>query len=205
MIQGGIVGGYYGIDGGGGKNPVSYYYGKGQTKRVGENYTPAGSGNSRLAEFKTTADEVYDGGKNDLLTIENASAVSDIDLTNAPNNSVIQFPAGRHHLIFQGYSEDAFATAFRVELRQVQTGTDDIVIVETPGYSGAPVPARTEYLLSWPDFIVDGTEKFYFPISGNDKRSHFLLRWLNRKGRLDDVEHISYRSFFTRCRIIGIG
>ena len=42
MIQGGIVGGYYGIDGGGGKNPVSYYYGKGQTKRVGENYTPAG-------------------------------------------------------------------------------------------------------------------------------------------------------------------
>ena len=138
MILGGIVGGYYGIDGGGGKNPVSYYYGKGQTKRVGENYTPAGAGNSRPAEFKTIADEVYDGGKNNLLTITNASAESDIDLTNGPNKSVIQFPAGRHHLTFQGYSEDSFATSFRVELRQVQLGTDDLIVTETPGYSGAP-------------------------------------------------------------------
>lgn len=176
MIQGGIVGGYYGVGGGGGNNPVSYYYGKSQTKRVGENYTPAGQGNSRPAEFKTTADETHNGGKNDLLTITNASAESDIDLTNAPNNSVIQFPAGRYHLTFQGYTDDSFATSLRIELKQIQTGTDDIVVVETPGYSGGPSPSRTEYLLSWPDFIVDGTEKFYFlfPIGGADKRSHFL-------------------------------
>ena len=176
MILGGIVGGYYGIDGGGGKNPVVYYYGKGQTKRVGENYTPAGLGNSRPAEFKTTADKTYNGGKSDLLTITNGSAESDMDLTNAPNNSVIQFPAGRHHLLFQGYSEDAFATTFRVELRQIKSGTDDIVIVETPGYSGSPAPARVTFQLFWHDFIVDGTEKFYFlfPVSGPDKRSHFL-------------------------------
>lgn len=176
MILGGIVGGYYGIDGGGGKNPVSYYYGKGQTKRVGENYTPAGQGNSRPAEFKSTADEIYNGGKNNLLTIENASAVSDIDLTNAPDNSVIQFPAGRYDLTFQGYTEDSFATAFRIVLFQIQTGTDDVVVIEAPGYSGAPAPARTTYQLNWPDFTVDGTEKFYilFPIGGNENRSHFL-------------------------------
>ena len=105
MILGGIVGGYYGMDGGGGKNPVSYYFGKGQTKRLGQNYTPAGSGSSRPAEFKATADETYDGGKSDLLTIKNASAVSDIDLTNAPNNTVVQFPAGRYHLLFVGYTD----------------------------------------------------------------------------------------------------
>lgn len=175
MILGGIVGGYYGIDSGG-KNPVSYYYGKGQTQRVGENYTPAGQGNSRPAEFKTTADEVYNGGKNDLLTIENASAVSDIDLTNAPDNSIIQFPAGRYHLTFQGYTEDAFTSAFRIELKQIKTGTDDSVIIQAPGYSGSPAPARSTYQLILPDFTVDGTEKFYFlfPISGPDKRSHFL-------------------------------
>ena len=175
MIQGGIVGGTYGIDGGG-ANPVSYYYGKAQTKRVGQNYTPAGAGNSRPAEFKTTADETYNGGKSDLLTIENASAVSDIDLTNGPDNVVIQFPAGRYHLTFQGYTEDSFATSFRIELRQIKSGTDDVVVIEAPGYSGAPAPARTTYQIVLQDFTVDGTEKFYFlfPISGGDKRSHFL-------------------------------
>jgi len=178
MIRGGIVGGLYGSrGGGGGKNPVAYYYGKSQTKRVGENYTPAGTGNSRPAEFKTTADEVYNGGKTDLLTITNGSDEADMDTTIArPNNAVILFPAGRYDITFQGYSEDQFATSFRVELRQIQSGTDDLVLVETPGYSGAPSPARTEYLLSWPDFVIDGTEKFYFlfPVGGNDKRSHFL-------------------------------
>ena len=176
MINGGIVGGYYAIDGGG-ANPVSYYYGKSQTKRVGQNYTPAGSGNSRPAEFKTTADEVYNGGKTDLLTILNGSAVSDMDGSNKPNNSVIQFPAGRYHLTFQGYSGDAFATNFSVEFRQVKSGTDDVVVIETPGYSGAPAPARTEYLLNWPDFVIkEGTEQFYFffPVGGGDARSHFL-------------------------------
>lgn len=179
MILGGIVGGYYGKGGGessGKGNPVVYYFGKGQTQRVGENYTPAGQGTSRPAEFKTTANEVYNGGKNDLLTIINGSDESDMDPANPPNNSVIQFPAGRYHLTFQGYTEDAFATTFRVELRQVQSGTDDLIVTETSGYSAAPAPARTEYLLNWPDFIVDGTEKFYFlfPVGGADRRSHFL-------------------------------
>ena len=176
MIRGGIVGGLYGKGGGGGANPVSYYYGKSQTKRVGQNYAPAGSGNSRPAEFKTTADEVYNGGKADLLTILNGSAVSHIDISNAPNNVVLQFPAGRYHLTFQGYSRDAFATTFRVELRQIQSGTDDLVVTETPGYSGGSAPANTEYLLNWPDFVTDGTEQFYFlfPVGGGDARSHFL-------------------------------
>lgn len=62
MIRGGIVGGLYGNQGGGGgNNPVSYYFGKGQTKRAGQNYTPGGNGNHRAAEFKTTADLVVDG------------------------------------------------------------------------------------------------------------------------------------------------
>ena len=171
VIQNGIQ-----IGTGGGKNPVSYYYGKGQTKRVGQNYTPAGSGSSRPAEFKTTADETYNGGKNDLLTIQNASAVSDIDLTNAPNNTVIQFPAGRYHLHFVGYSNASSRTAFRVELRQIQSSTDDLLIARTEGWTNAPTPARTTYSFLWTDFVVDGTEQFYllFPDSGNQPRSHYL-------------------------------
>ena len=175
MIQGGIVGGTYGIDGGG-ANPVSYYYGKDQTQRVGENYMPSGRGVNRPAEFKATADEVYNGGKSDLLTIRDPSDVSDADITSGTLQCIVQFPAGHYHLTFQGYSAETFATQFRVELRQVQSGIDDLIIAETPGYSGAPAPARTEYLLSWPDFIVDGTENFYFmfPVGGADQRSHFL-------------------------------
>ena len=178
MIRGGIVGGLYGKGGGGGgANPVSYYYGKSQTKRVGQNYTPGGSGSSRPAEFKTTADEVYNGGKTDLLTILNGSDVSNIDVNNAPDNCILQFPVGRYDITFQGYSEEQFATAFRVYLSQIQSGTDDMVVAETPGYSGAPRPASTEYLLNWPDFVIEeGTEQFYFlfPVGGQDKRSHFL-------------------------------
>ena len=176
MILGGIVGGYYGIDGGGGKNPVSYYYGKGQTKRVGENYTPGGAGTSRPAEFKATADETYDGGKNDLLTIINGSDAENIDLTNAPNNSVIQFPAGRYHLLFVGYTNASSRTAFRVELRQIQSGTDDILITQTEGWTNAVSPAKTTYSFFWTDFVVDGTEQFYllFPDSGQTARSHYL-------------------------------
>ena len=174
MIHGGIVGGYYGISG---ANPVAYYYGKDQTKRVGENYTPGGEGDDRAAEFKTIADEVLDGGKRDLLRITNASDASNIDLTNGPDNSILQFPVGRHHLFFQGYSEAVSQAAFRVELRKIQEETDDTEIVHTTGWTGAPSPARTVYQLIWLDFVVtDDTEKFYFlfPIGGNSNRSNFL-------------------------------
>ena len=176
MIQGGIVGGTYGIDGGGGKNPVSYYYGKSQTKRLGQNYTPAGAGNSRAAEFKATADETYDGGKSDLLTIINGSAATNIDITSAPNNSVIQFPAGRYHLLFVGYSDASSRTGFRVELRKIQSGTDDLLITRTEGWTNAVSPAETTYSFFWTDFVVDGTEQFYllFPDAGNMARSHYL-------------------------------
>ena len=177
MIKGGIVGGYYGIGEGGGKNPVAYYYGKDQTKRVGENYTPGAQLNSAPAEFKTTADEVHDGGKRDLLIITNASDAPNIDLENAPDNSILQFPVGRHHLLFQGYCEVTGQGAFRVELKQIQEETDDALVTHTTGWTMGASPARTVYQLIWPDFVVtDDTEKFYFlfPVAGRSTRSHFL-------------------------------
>ena len=174
MIRGGIVGGYYGV--GGGNNPVSYYLGKDQTRKVGENYEPGGAGNSRAAEFKTVADVVHDGGKTDLLTITNASDESNIDIPTGPDNCVLQFPVGRHHLLFQGYSEITSQAAFRVELQEVQEETDDLVVTHTTGWTSAPSPARTVYQIIWPDLVVDGTEKYYFlfPAGGGSNRSHFL-------------------------------
>ena len=175
MIHGGIVGGLYGQ--GGGAHPVSYYYGKNQTKRVGENYTPAGSGASRPAEFKTTADEVYDGGKADLLTISNGSDATDIDVNSPADNTILQFPVGRYHLDFQGYTVAGFSSSFRVELRKIQSGTDDTLIIDVAGYEGAVNPARTTYELDWHDFVVtDAADKYYllFPAAGQSNRSHFL-------------------------------
>ena len=160
-----------------GNNPVSYYFGKGQTKRVGQNYTPGGTGNQRAAEFKATADETLDGGKADLLTITNASDESTIDIPNGPDDCALQFPKGRYHILFQGYTEAQYQTTFRVELKQLQTETDDTLIIHTPGYSGGSSPARTAYQLIWFDLIIKtGTEKFYFlfPRAGGSNRSHFL-------------------------------
>ena len=174
MIKGGIVGGYYGI---GGANPVVYYYGKDQTKRLGASYAPGGTGNDRTAEFKTTADEVLDDGKRDLLIISNAADADNIDLTNGPDNAILQFPVGRHHLLFQGYSDITSQAAFRVEFRNIQEETDDTLVTHTTGWTSAPSPARTVYQLIWPDFIItDDTQKFYFlfPIGGNSNRSNFL-------------------------------
>ena len=175
MIHGGIVGGYYGNPSGG-NNPVAYYYGKDQTKRVGENYTPGGEANDRAAEFKTTADEVHDGGERDLLTITNASDEPNIDITSGPNTCVLGFPAGRYHLLFQGYTEAGSQASFRVELRRIQEATDDIEVTHTTGWTSAVSPAKTTYQLIWTDLILDGTEKLYFlfPVSGNSDRSHFL-------------------------------
>ncbi|MCY3744469.1 MAG: hypothetical protein OXH00_25925 [Candidatus Poribacteria bacterium] len=176
MIRGGIVGGLYGNrGGGGGNNPVSYYFGKNQTKQFGGHYTPAGTGNQRAAEFKTTADRILDGGKNDLLSITHASAEADIDIGSGPNNSVLLFPEGRYHLCFQGYV-NATTTTFRVDLKKINTGTDDIVLASTPGYSSAAAPIRTTFELIYMDFEPDGTEKFYFffPANGSSPRSHFL-------------------------------
>ena len=178
MIRGGIVGGLYGNQrggGGGGKNPVSYYYGKNQTKRAGQNYTPGGQGTHRAAEFKTTADLILDGGKTDLLTITHASDESDIDIEDGPNNSVLLFPAGRYHLCLQGYVNVA-TTTFRVDLKKITTGTDDLLLASTPGYSSASAPIRATFQFIYMDFVADGTEKFYFhfPANGNIARSHFL-------------------------------
>ena len=175
MIRGGIVGGLYGKGGGGGNNPVSYYFGKGQTKRAGQNYTPGGTGNHRAAEFKTTADLILDGGKTDLLTLTHASNESDIDIGNGPNNSVLLFPAGRYHLCFQGYV-NVVVTTFRVDLKKITTGTDDLLLASTPGYSAATAPVRATFQLTYMDFEADGTEKFYFhfPANGSSARSHFL-------------------------------
>ena len=176
MIKGGIVGGYYGIGEGGGKNPVAYYYGKDQTRRVGENYIPGGEGNTLPAEFKTTADLVYDGGKTDLLTISHGSDEPNADFGGDCENCILNFPAGRYHLLFQGYSQASAQGGFRVELREIQVGTDDIEITYTTGWTSGIDPARKAYQLIWTDFVVDGTEKVYFlfPILGGSARSHFL-------------------------------
>jgi len=176
MIRGGIVGGLYGKGGGGGKNPVAYYYGKSQTKRVSQNYTPGGSGARRLAEFKATADEVYDSGKSDLLTILNASDVANLDIAGAADNTVLQFPEGHYALLFEGYSASTSQVGFRVELRKVQANTDDIEMTHTTGWTGGASPANTTYHLEYPDLVVDGTEHFYFlfPVHGDRARSHFL-------------------------------
>ena len=176
MILGGIVGGTYGIDGGGGANPISYYYGKDQTRRVGENYRPMIRANMSPAEFKTTADETYNSGQTDLLTLLNTADATDIDVTGTANNCVFNLPPGRYHLLFQGYSAAGSQAAFRAELRQIQAGTDDIVITHTTGWTTGANPARTTFQLLWHDLIVEGTEQFYllFPVSGVSARSHFL-------------------------------
>ena len=175
MVHGGIVDGYYANDGGG-NNPVSYYFGKNQTKRVGQNYTPGGSGEGRLAEFKAIADEVYDGGKSDLLTILNASDVTNLDITGQTDNTILQFPQGRYDIIFEGYSASTSSTGFRVELREAKINGDDIMHTHTTGWTSAVSPANTTYHLEYPDLVVDGTEHFYFlfPVHGGRARSHFL-------------------------------
>ena len=160
-----------------GDNPVSYYYGKDQTKRVGENYTPASSGDSSPAEFKTTADETYNGGKSDLLIVSNGIDEPNIDLAMPPDKCVIQFPIGRYHLLFQGYSAARSRADFRIELKKILEGTDDIIITHTTGWTSAVTPAEKAYIMVWKDFVVvNGTEKFYwlFPVEGDLVRSHFL-------------------------------
>lgn len=161
------------------KKPVYYYYGKGQTKRLGENYKPAGSGNSRAAEFKTTPDEVYDNGNHleNLLKITNGSDAPDIDIPNTPDNTILQFPVGRYNLQFYGYTTARSDGSYRVELRKILPGTDDLIIVDIAGRHAGASAAKTTFELLWSDFVsTDETDKFYllFPVNAGKSRSHFL-------------------------------
>ena len=177
MINGGIVGAHYGQGAGNGKNPISYYYGKNQTQRLGQNYSPGGSSDSQPAEFKATADETYDQGQSDLLTILSPADESNLDnAANAPDNCLLQFPAGRYNLLFQGYADTSAQGGFRVELKQIQDGTDDLLITHTTGWTSGASPARTAYDFQWTDFVVAGTERFYFlfPVMGSSRKSHYL-------------------------------
>ena len=85
-----------------------------------------------------------------------------------PNNSVIHFQQGGI-ISFCRIQIASSQTAFRVEFKEVQTATDDILITRTEGWTNAVSPAETTYSFFWTDFVVDGTEQFYllFPSAGH--------------------------------------
>ena len=151
---------------------------------------------SELAEFKTTADETYDGGKSDLLTITNGSAATDIDITSAPNNSVIQFPAGRYHLLFVGYSATPqvgqasgwncgrFKAAPMIcSSRGQKAGQMLSLRRKQPTPSSGPILSSTALNSSICYFQTQAISR--------EATTCASRRWLNKKGRLHDVEHIS--------------
>jgi len=159
MIQGGIVGGYYGA-----KAPVSFVYLKGR-KNTG---TPVGSNRGRLTAqrdrfmgggihhpfvstgqpyaigFSGKIDEHEFGGDSLPLIFtdivdETNSDITATARTQRTENEVIQFPQGLYNIDLhfdinvQGAKE---SRTLEVQLRQIMENTDDVIVQFATGQGG---------------------------------------------------------------------
>lgn len=207
MIQGGIVGGYYGSSA-----SVSFIYLKGRTNTG----NPVGSergtltaqrdrfmgggihhpfvtaGQAYAIGFSGKIDEHEFGGDALRPTFTNIVDESDADITAGAStqrteNEVIQFPDGLFNIDLhfdinvQGAGE---SRTLEVQLRQIMEDTDDVVVEFAPGQGGhgagmghVTVDFRFDY---WRPNKDDPNAKYYFAIVG-EREAYRLNDWRTRE------------------------
>ena len=189
MIQGGIVGGYYGA-----KASVSFVYLKGRTnigrplslgtlKNQDDRFMGGGvhhpfvsTGQAYAIGLSGKIDEHEFGGNSLPLIFTNIVDESDADITAAAStqrteNEVIHFPNGlfnidlHFNINLQGAGE---TRTLEIQLRKLMSGTDDIVVDFAPGQGGhgagmghVTVDFRFDY---WRPNKDDPDAKYYFAI-----------------------------------------
>ena len=202
MIQGGIVGGYYGS-----KAAVAFVYLKGRTgidrpitlgtlqdqsdrfMGGGVHHPAVATGQAYAIGFSGQIDEHEFGGDSLPLTFTDLVDESDADLTATAStqrteNEVIQFPDGLFNIDLhfdinvQGAGE---SRTLEVQLRQIMENTDDIIVDFAPGQGGSgsgighvTVDFRFDYWRPKPN------AKYYFAIVG-EQEAYRLNDWRTRE------------------------
>ena len=202
MIQGGIVGGYYGS-----RAAVSFIYLKGRTgidrpitlgtlRDQSDRFMGGGvhhpavlTGQAYAIGFSGQIDEHEFGGDSLPLIFTDIVDETDADITAAAStqrteNEVIQFPQGLYNIDLhfdinvQGAGE---SRTLEVQLRQIMENTDDIVVEFAPGQGGSgsgighvTVDFRFDYWRPKPN------AKYYFAIVA-ENATYRLADWRTRE------------------------
>lgn len=202
MVQGGIVGGYYGS-----RAAVAFVYLKGRTnigrpitigtlKNQDDRFMGGGvhhpfvsAGQAYAIGFSGKIDEHEFGGNSLPLIFTNIVDESDADITATTStqrteNEVIQFPDGLFNIDLhfdinvQGAGE---SRTLEVQLRQIMENTDDIIVDFAPGQGGSgvgighvTVDFRFDYWRPTPN------AKYYFAIVG-EQEAYRLNDWRTRE------------------------
>ena len=204
MVNGGIVGGHYG----GGGNPVAFVYLKGRAATgspIGANLGMLTDQTGRLKgggihhPFVATSqayaiglsqkiDEHEFGGDALGLTFTNIVSETDADITAAAStqrtqNEVIQFPDALFNLDLhfninvQGAQE---SRTLEVQLRQLMSATDDIVVDFATGQGGSSSGSgHVTVDFRWDYWRPDTAAKYYFAIVGGTE-AYNQADWRNR-------------------------
>ena len=202
MIQGGIVGGYYGS-----KASVAFVYLKGRTnigrpitlgtlKNQDDRFMGGGvhhpfvsAGQAYAIGFSGEIDEHEFGGDSLPLIFTDIVDESNADIpaaaaTQRTENEVIQFPQGVYNIDLhfdinlQGAQE---TRTLGVQLRQIMENTDDVVVNFAPGQGGhgagmghITVDFRFDY------WRPKRNAKYYFAVVG-EQEAYRLLDWRTRE------------------------
>ena len=202
MIRGGIVGGYYSS-----RPSVAFIYLKGRTNLGspitigtlrsqedrfmggGVHHPFVSAGQAYAIGFSGEIDEHEFGGDSLPLKFTDIVDESDADITAAAStqrteNEVIQFPDGlfsidlHFNIDLQGAQE---SRTLEVQLRQIMTNTDDVVVDFAPGQSGSgtgighvTVDFRFDYWRPKPN------AKYYFAIVG-EREAYRVTDWRTRE------------------------
>ena len=202
MIQGGIVGGYYGS-----RASVSFVYFKGRTnigrpitlgtlKNQDDRFMGGGvhhpfvsAGQAYAIGFSGEIDEYEFGGDSLPLIFTDIVDESNADITAAAatqrtENEVIQFPQGVYNIDLhfdinlQGAQE---TRTLGVQLREIMENTDDVVVNFAPGQGGhgagmghITVDFRFDY------WRPKRNAKYYFAVVG-EQEAYRLLDWRTRE------------------------
>ena len=203
MIRGGIVGGLYGQ-----KDSVSFIYLKGrtdtgtpignilgtltdQTDRFhggGIHHPFVSTGQAYAIGFSGEIDEYENGGDTLPLTFSNIVDETDADITAAAStqrtqSEVIQFPEGLFNidLHFDINLQGAQLTrTLEVQLRQMMSDTDDIVVDFATGQGGnASGTGHVTVDFRWDYWRPDPDAKYYFALVA-EQEAYRHNNWRNR-------------------------
>ena len=155
-----------------GKPSRRVYYGEGQNDRFGV-HQQLGSTAATIAKpfaFAGTVGETYFGADFDVAftdiddeTDSDASTQTDSD---GEDNHVFSPDAGTYDIYFDAYAQAGSDLDATVILYQIQSGTDDSLKLERPGWSGGTDPNDTIFDFNYKSLVVEDGDKFYFAFLG---------------------------------------
>ena len=149
-----------------------FFYGEGQSDRY-DTRQELGSGDATVVKpfaFAGTADETYFGAifSTDFTDIDDETD-ADVDRQTgaiATGVHVFEPDPGHYDLYFDGYINVTGDLDASAGLYQIQSGNDDQVKIQIPGWSGGVEPERTTFNLSYKSLVVEAGDKFYIGFFG---------------------------------------